>query len=615
VGDAIAAHLRKEGESVLLIFPETGDNRSETGFSEEKEGRCRIDPCDPLDFNRLVDESRDGNRPCKGIIHLWSLDTRDETMPDSPEATRMPVWGSILYLVQALAGGQSRTEDARPEIQPRLWLVTRGAQSVSFPEPVLSPRQSLLWGLANGVRLEHPEWNCTSIDLGPLGEEDPIPLLFESIRFADEEDRIAIRGHSRFGARIMPLPLPHAGDFSLPKDATYLVTGGLGALGIETARWLTAKGAANLVLVGRSDGSVSAKHQVTALEQSGVSIKLLRADISDPAEVSRMLAALSGMPPLKGIIHAAGVLADGILTRQDRSQFQKVIAPKVAGAWNLHEATKDLTLDFFVCFSSAASVLGAVGQSNYAAANAFLDGLAYERRRQALHGLSLNWGPWELGMAAEMGSRNTERITAQGFKGISPARGFETLERLLLQDETQAIVLPINWTPYLRHHYRGAIPPFFETITGGNVSNRGLTAGKSAIHLKLEGALPSQRRPLLLDYVQHQVGATLRMKSSKRVPADQGLFDLGLDSLMALELKNRFETDLGKALKPTLVFDHPTVTAIADYLAMEMGVTDETPSAPPTDMTRETVEVLSATEIDASIASELARLESLLKGK
>ena len=263
------------------------------------------------------------------------------------------------------------------------------------------------------------------------------------------------------------------------------------------------------MLAGRSRGSDAARDQVEELARSGVRIQVIAADVSTRAGVLRIMDGLSGMPQLKGIVHAAGVLADGVLSRQDMAQFQKVLSPKVLGAWNLHEATMDMNLDFFVCYSSAASVLGSAGQSGYAAANAFLDGFAHERRRMGLHGLSINWGPWELGMAAGMESRDAERITAQGFKPIQVSGGFRALEGLLLQDRTQALVLPMDWDNYLRYRYHGAIPSFFQAILGESSGKQGMTGARSAILLKLEAAPAAQRYPILLEYVKTQAAAVL----------------------------------------------------------------------------------------------------------
>lgn len=647
VGDAISKLLQKQGEDAILILP-----GPEYGLN--KEGLYRINPGEPLDFIRLIGECCYDGHPCKGIIHLWSLDTGDWMSHSSLEKAEALACGSILYLVQALAGNKA-------EVQPRLWLVTRGAQSavcsnclppVTSLEPGLCPHQSLIWGLGNVIRMEHPEWKCSCIDISLTDDRQQMTddrlqpsafsyqtkLLFESILRADMEDRIMIRDHSRYGARIMPLLLPYKGRLTLLPDATYLITGGLGVLGLETARWLAEKGATNLVLVGRNEGSAAAEAQFRKLRQSGVRVNVLKADVAKRMDVLMIIEAISGMPPLKGIIHGAGVLSDGVLMKQDMERFRKVISPKADGAWNLHEATLDMNLDFFVCFSSVASVLGSAGQSNYAAANAFLSGFMYERRRQGLHGLSVNWGPWELGMAAELGNRDAERIAARGISAISPAEGFDILEQLILHDETEASVLQVSWDKYLRYHYRGSIPPFFQAVmeeSSGKRSaseesswnrsaseessgNRSASKEESDIIGKLEGTPAGQRRTALIDYVQMQVATVLHLKHTKRVSPDQGLFDLGIDSLMAMELKNKFETDMGRPLRPTLIFDYPTVDALAGYLAEEMGMaydqSHQTTQEYRKDKGSGAVVVLSAEEINDSIANELAKLELLLKG-
>jgi len=648
VGDTIGGLLQKEGESAMLIFPGPEYNQKDRGdrpvalTGGRPAGRpYLINPGEPADFIRLVDEYCNNNHPCKGIIHLWSLDTGDGMSQGFLEKAEALACGSILYLVQALAGNKA-------EVQPRLWLVTNGAQSaacsnclppVTSLEPGLCSHQSLIWGLGNVIRMEHPEWKCSCIDIDLTDDRQQMTddrwrpsafsyqttLLFESILWADMEDRIMIRDHSRYGARIMPLLLPYKGRLTLLPDATYLITGGLGALGLETARWLVEKGAANLVLVGRNEGSAAAEEQVRKLRQLGVRVEVLKADVAKRTDVARLCGGatgrsplLSGMPPLKGIIHAAGVLSDGVLMKQDMGRFHKVISPKADGAWNLHEATLSMNLDFFVCFSSVASVLGSAGQSNYAAANAFLNGFMYERRRQGLHGLSVNWGPWELGMAAGLENRDAERIAARGIKAISPVEGFDILEQLILHDETEASVLPVSWDKYLSYHYQGMTPPFFQAVTEESSGKRSASEEKSAIIGKLEEMPAGQRRTALIDYVQMQVAIVLHLKQAKRISPDQGLFDLGIDSLMAMELKNKFEMDMGRPLRPTLVFDYPTVDKIAGYLFEEIGMADDqgrqTTLEPHKDKGSGAVVVLSAEEINDSIANELAKLESLLKG-
>ena len=365
-------------------------------------------------------------------------------------------------------------------------------------------------------------------------------------------------------------------------DVTYLITGGLGALGLETARWMAEKGAGNLALMGRSRPSAAAQETLGELERRGVQVRVFQADVTRGEEVSRMLKDLSAhMPPLKGVVHAAGVLDDGVLMRLGLGQFRKVMAPKVDGVWNLHEETRGLDLDFFVCYSSVVSVLGSAGQANYAAANAFLDCYVRERRRQGLHGLSINWGPWEVGMAAGLDSRGRERIAAQGLETIGLQRGFRVLEQMLLHDETSVCLLAVNWEKYLSYQYGGAVPRFFKRVSGKGPETKLAPGKKSAILRKLEVSLPRERRVLLLEYVRERVAAELGETLLARIGPRQRLFDLGVDSLMAVELRNRFESELEISLHDTLVFDYPTSDALVDHLmealpfpkeAMELSV-------------------------------------------
>ena len=601
-GEKVRTLLQREGNPVIMIS-------AGSEYVRQDEGRYCINPGEPGDFVRLLGELRGNAFPCQGIIHLWSLDTPGETPPASLEKAELLACGSVLHLVQALAGVPVAGE-------PRLWLVTRGAQAVVSPEPALCPPQAALWGLGGAIRMEHPGLKCTSVDLDPAGAGDgQAALLFASLGGDAREDRIAFRNNARYAARIEPLRLPRREGFSLRKQVTYLITGGLGALGLETARWMAEKGAGNLALMGRSRPTAAVQEILGELERRGVRVRVFPADVARAEEVSQVLKELSArMPPLKGVVHAAGVLDDGVLMRLGLGQFRKVMAPKAEGARNLQEATRGLDLDFFVCYSSVVSVLGSAGQGSYGAANAFLDCFVRERRRQGLHGLSINWGPWEVGMAAGLDSRGRERIAAQGLEPIDLQRGFRALEQMLLHDETSVAVLAVNWEKYLPYHYGGAVPRFFEKVSGQGPEPKAAPGEKSALLMRLAEALPRERRALLRDYVRAKVAETLRRQSARQLPDDQGLFDLGIDSLMAVELKNRFEKDLARPLRPTLVFDYPTVEAITGYLAREISLAEEVSSGGEGDQGHKPPASLSADEIDDALAQELAKLESLLKG-
>ncbi len=365
-------------------------------------------------------------------------------------------------------------------------------------------------------------------------------------------------------------------------DATYLITGGLGGLGLRVAEWLVEKGARHLVLAGRSGAPDEARAVIRGLELAGASVRVVQADVSQADQVAGMLAQIdTSLPPLRGVIHAAGVLDDGSILQQDWQRFRGVMAPKADGAWHLHALTRGLTLDFFVLFSSAASLLGSRGQANHAAANAFLDALAHFRAACGLPALAINWGAWsEIGAAALRGV--THRAVAQGVGIIDPQQGIRILEQVIRTGFAQIGVLPIDWPVFVRQFATGSVPAFLSDLAGPaaiTVAERpGRPPAKQAgaedhaewAH-RLAQAAPNRRRALLLAYVQEQVGKVLGAKPAQ-LREHVALSELGLDSLMAIELRNLLSQNLGlpRALPATLVFDYPSVGALADYLDREI---------------------------------------------
>jgi NADPH:quinone reductase-like Zn-dependent oxidoreductase/NADP-dependent 3-hydroxy acid dehydrogenase YdfG/acyl carrier protein len=358
-------------------------------------------------------------------------------------------------------------------------------------------------------------------------------------------------------------------------DATYLVTGGLGALGLHTAEWLAAQGARSLVLMGRSGPSPEAGAAVDSLEARGVVVRIASGDVARAADVERVLAeARETLPPIRGIVHAAGVVEDAVLAHQTRAGLAAVMAPKVAGAWNLHRTMDGLDLDFVVFYSSIAAVLGSPGQANYAAANAFLDALAAYRRGQGQPAIAVQWGPWSGGgMAARLGERDRERWTAKGVGALVPREGLAMLGRLLASGSAapaQAAIVPIDWA-----RYAGALPaapalladlrPALATaVAAGDRPQR------PRLQQLLDEAPAARKRHLVLSHVLEQVAKVLQLPPSQAVDADRGLKDMGLDSLMAVELRNRLQASLGRSLPTTLAFDQPTASAITEYLLRDL---------------------------------------------
>jgi myxalamid-type polyketide synthase MxaB len=354
----------------------------------------------------------------------------------------------------------------------------------------------------------------------------------------------------------------HGSPHSIREDASYLITGGLGALGLEIANWLVQQGARHIVLTSRRSPEGEAQAAVERLRLAGTNVLVLEADVSDATHVTRLLAAIrEALPPLRGIVHAAGVLDDGVLLQQTWERFRRVMAPKVEGTWNLHAMTQDLPLDFFVCFSSVASLLGNAGQGNYAAANAFMDALAHQRRARGLPGLSVNWGPWgEVGMAADAGGQRQRRLADQGFRPIAPDQGVEVFSQLLHTGRAQIGVLPISWPEYVRINAVGG--SFL-----GKVATQKAAAPKPESDMRQQLADAADPRALLAHLVRSVVGKVLGMRDPDGIDPRARLFDLGLESLMAVEMRGRFEESLGCSLRPTLMFDYPTIEALVDHLA------------------------------------------------
>ncbi|WP_083305009.1 type I polyketide synthase [Moorena producens] len=353
---------------------------------------------------------------------------------------------------------------------------------------------------------------------------------------------------------------------NFPEDGTYLITGGLGGLGLLVARWMVEKGAKHLVLVGRSSPNHAVVKKLTELEQAGASVVVEKADVSEFEAMERVLSKINQSTlPLRGVIHSAGMLSDGVLQNQSWSSFEKVMAPKVQGAWHLHQLTKNQPMDFFVLFSSAASLLGSPGQGNHAAANAFLDSLAHYRRGLGLNGLSIHWGAVsQVGEAAERGADLKAEL--KGMGAISPGGVLEALELLISTEAVEVGVVPINWSQWTA---RVSNWPFLaqwqEKIKTSEVS-------KSEFIDQLKTALPSEQKDILTAHVRSQVARVLGISSAQSIGLEQGFFELGMDSLTSVELRNRLQGSLSCSIPSSLAFDYPTVRELVDYLIQQVLV-------------------------------------------
>ena len=401
-------------------------------------------------------------------------------------------------------------------------------------------------------------------------------------------------------------------------DRTYWITGGFGALGLAVADWLVERGARSLVLSGRSipaGPTEAAGAAIARLSRSGARISALAVDATARDQVAGALSHIAAsLPPLAGVVHAAGVIDDGVMVRLTWPRFAEVMAPKVLGAWHLHQLTAGLALDFFACFSSIASVLGSPGQASYAAGNAFLDGLAHHRRDQGLPALTVNWGPWSGGgMASRIAGRHRARFSELGIASLSPAQGVGVLGRLLRRDQPQLIVLPIRWPRYLAQYRPGQRPRLFDALAADDEPAR----QGPTIRRQLDAAAPATRKAVLEAFLRHQLAHVLGLASPEAIERDQPLHSLGVDSLMATELRNRLEGQLAISLSATLVFNYPTLRALVDHLigdVLQLPVDDPPaqpdgvhPQPPPPDEP-DGIAALSDDEVERRLARSVDRI-------
>jgi acyl transferase domain-containing protein/acyl carrier protein len=591
IGVKLSELLEAQGERCVLVS--VGSS-----YAKADEAHYHLNPAEPRDFQRILQESKISYR---GIIHLWSLNaTKEETdiTLSALQEAQMLGCGSVLHLVQALAQANSF---------PRLWLVTQGSQPVSATP--LQVQQSPLWGLGKVITLEHPDLQCVRLDIDYNADSNDIRALFEEIVSPDnKEDQVAWRKGERYVPRLSKANLELQREIKIQPDCSYLITGGLGALGLKVVHWLVEQGAQHIVVTGR--GGASQEVQTTLAQLKLADVQIVQADVSRQEDVERILDTIkNSMPPLRGIVHIAGVLDDGVLLQQTWERFSQVMAPKVAGSWNLHILTQHMPLDFFVCFSSMVSLLGSSAQGNYVAANTFMDTLAHHRLALGQPGLSINWGPWaETGMAADLEYREQRRIAKQGLSSIAPDDGLQVLGELLAQNVAQVGVLPINWSKFFQQSLEEATSPFFEAMTRNVQSSN--EPPQAALLKQLEDAPASARRDIMMMFIRAEIVRVLELSSPEQIQPRKRLFDLGIDSLMAVDLRNRLKASLGHPLRSTLLFDYPTLESLVDYLIQELAFSDkidtQLESGPDSRLTK--LEQLSESEAEALLLKELEKL-------
>jgi myxalamid-type polyketide synthase MxaC len=533
------------------------------------ENSCDVESVS-LAYRSLLHRTRAAGTPVKGVVHLVGTEgppVSDDVEVSTLEASVRRSCISALSMFQALIS-ENAAESSR------IWLITRGGLPTAGSLSALD--QSPMWGLGRTFAVEHPELWGGLVDIAEVSTQS-VATAVDQLLGPAGEDQLAVVGQEVLAGRLMRCAKSIEAKPDRPifkADASYLVTGGFGGMGRKVLDWMADQGARHIAVIGRSIDPANPDDAVAALGARSVQVLSMRADVADDAALGRVFEEIAArLPKLAGVIHVAGIFDDRVLARHDWPRFERVLKPKVAGGWNLHRRTKNLPLDFFVLFSSGASFLAPVGLGNYAAGNAFLDALAHHRRAQGLPAVSIDWGAWEkVGMAQAVGDRRQSQWSQGGGATMTPQQGLAVLQRLIRNAPPQVGVLIMDWPKYLKRFGSVAPPLYAELRRATDRANHAVgqeLMATSAVR-RFEDDQLAERRDLLFDHISKEAAEVLGFGRGNQLDAEQGLFDLGMDSLTAVELKNRLQTTLGKSLPSTLFFDYPNVQKLTEYLAREV---------------------------------------------
>nr|BBH85908.1 polyketide synthase [Thermosporothrix sp. COM3] len=541
-GQTVERWLQAAGASAVLVMPGQQYRKIQTNIYE-------ANPEEPETLRAVLKDAF-AQQSCQGILYLWGLNGAQVEMPTlsgMQQEITMSCMG-LISLVQALQGFQSAES-------PRLWVVTAGTQVVEREDRACALSQAPLWGLVRVLVYEHPDVHCSLIDLDALLTADNVAALFRELSADGEEDELALRGVNRYAPRLVRYqPENLQEEMRFRADGSYLITGGLGGVGLRLARWMIERGARHLVLVSRRGVSPEVEPALAEMSEMGASVHVARVDVAQEQQVVDLLADIRRqMPPLRGVIHCAVVLNDSTLVQLDRERFLSVMAAKVDGAWNLHKHTRYEPLDFFVLFSSGASLIGSPGQGNYAAANAFIDALAHYRRVRGYPALTINWGRWaEVGQATLF--NRGSRLDRVGVASMRAADGLAVFGQMLQDSATQVSVMALNvhkWLRSYRHLEKSSL--FCRLLEEEAEPQEENTRSRSRLtREQLQALPPEEQRPAVEAYVCEQIAQVLGL-SATRLDVYQQLNRLGIDSLMSVELRNRINTDL-QVTVPVSVF-------------------------------------------------------------
>ncbi|MEU6162087.1 SDR family NAD(P)-dependent oxidoreductase, partial [Streptomyces sp. NPDC047130] len=459
-------------------------------------------------------------------------------------------------------------------IDAPLWCVTRGAVAVNAGDRVTRPDHAQLWGFGQVAALEHPKRWGGLIDLPADGNCNPARLI-AVLAGVTGEDQVAVRGGRVLGRRLVRADRAeqNAPAWTPSRPGTVLVTGGTGALGAATARWLADRGVAHLLLTGRRGPQAPGTAELRAeLEAKGARVTVAQCDVSDREAVAELLASVPADLPLTGVVHAAGVAQSELVEHTGPDAVADVTGGKVRGAAHLHALTTatdtHADLELFVVFSSIAATWGSGGQALYAAGNAYLDALVRARRDRGLAGTSVAWGPWAgSGMAAT--GEAEEFLLRRGITPLDPRLATAALAQAVDAGESALTVADVDWARFAPvftsgrpSPLLGELPEAVHALTADDPDDEGDTG----LRERLAGLSAGERLAELGRLIRRTLTVVLRYAPDEQIDDSRPYSDLGFDSLTAVEFRDLLARECGQPLPATLVFDHPTPAALAEHL-------------------------------------------------
>lgn len=557
LGSALAKQLLDRGNKAVTLKLSAGSE-----FSRESDTSLTMCGESTDHWDQLFEEisQQDTDYVPDGIVWIFDQDQDAAGLAKSAALSTATQANctSLLNLIQSLQRRGIR------QIECGLQLITTDAIAVGS-EVSCDADQTKYWGIGRVIGAEQPEFRCRLIDV----ESEKIPnaelvgAVVDILLTETRDNQLAVRDAKLLVPRMSKVLGRNQDDttFATNPQGCYLITGGLGVLGLQAAKWLADHGAKQIVLVSRRTPDEATQDFLDQIIAGGCQVIVHSADFSSHDDVQAVFQRFGAdLNPLSGAIHAAGVLDDALVGEQNWQRFEPVLSPKIIGARLLHEFTKTLPLDFFILYSSAASVLGSPGQSNYATANAFLDGLAWQRRSQGLPAISINWGPWSAGMADD--ERIVKRLKLQGIVPLGIAEAHRAMEMILSADIAQAVVMDVDWRR-LRTGPGGDPPAMLEGLVSARQKSQ---QGDSQLVGKLKQLRGNARKDLLTKTIQESMQ---RILSTPELPeVDRPLIEMGLDSLMAVEFSTELQMMIGEQfiIGPTMLFEHPSIDAISDHV-------------------------------------------------